>query len=265
MNKKILAVLAAVVFSGLLAGNNSVLAKNNKDVDVPEVDGVYDVAGRPDLKVRVIVHKAKPAPVPDPVAMCVADGASEAVVDAAGWKLPASWTYSLNAASVPLSVGGGNLSEIAANAFAAWSVNVPLVSIVPGLPTFVARAAFDGKNIIAWGTASSSALAITYIWYNTASGIVSELDTIINKKYVWKWADQDILPSCGIGRVSAFSGAYDAQSILTHELGHWYGLNDHYTSDFANNTMYGYGFKGDAKYDTLTNGDIAGLKIIYGN
>jgi len=265
MKKIFFAALPTILFSGLLAVADPTLAKNNKGIDMPEVDGVYDVAGRPDLKVRVIIHKAKPSPAPDPAAVCVADGASEAVVSAAGWKLPASWTYSLNAASVPFSVGGANLPEIAANAFAAWSANTQNVSIVPVAPAAVSRATFDGKNIIAWGTAPSSALAITYIWYNTATGIVSELDTIMNKKYVWKWADQDVLPSCGAGRISAFAGAYDAQSILTHELGHWYGLNDHYTSDFANNTMYGYGFKGDAKYDTLTNGDIAGLKAIYGN
>jgi hypothetical protein len=41
------------------------------------------------------------------------------------------------------------------------------------------------------------------------------------------------------------------------------GLKDHYTADYADNTMYGYGSLGETKKDTLTTGDINGVLAKY--
>ncbi len=79
----------------------------------------------------------------------------------------------------------------------------------------------------------------------------------MNQKFSWKWSDQSVHQDC------AYSNSYDAQDILTHELGHWVGLDDEYTSDFANNTMYGYGSQQEVKKDTLTTGDITAATAIY--
>jgi len=57
--------------------------------------------------------------------------------------------------------------------------------------------------------------------------------------------------------------AYDVQNILTHEVGHWVGLDDLYNSVDQDLTMYGYGGKGELKKDTLARGDTLGMDAIY--
>jgi hypothetical protein len=222
---------------------------------IPERDGIYTDPDHPGIKVRVFVHNEKPAQAtpPPPVQQCnLADPNSESLVSAAGWKLSPSWTYNLNLNSVPSSVGGANLIKIASDGFGQW--NTPTgVSFVPGPNTIVDRQAYDGQNIIAWGRTSGTALGVTYIRY-TSLGQVVDVDTIMNKKFRWSWSDSNIC---------AWQDTYDAENILTHELGHWVGLDDEYTGEFADNTMYGYGAKGEVKKDTITNGDFSGASAIY--
>lgn len=255
MFKKLFTILAILV---IVFGVSSslVLAKNDKNSDIPEEDGIYNVPGHPELKVRVFVHKAKLSPNPTSALQCgLSDIDSLAIVDAAGWKLPASFTYNLNPNSVPTYVGSGNWPIIAEKSFATWTNQLSgKINIIKGTNTSTSRYGLDGKNIIAWGTASGSALGVTYIWYNPSTKAVRELDTIMNQKFSWAWSGS---PVC------AYSGVYDAQNILTHELGHWMGLNDEYTAGYVNNTMYGYGSKTEVKKDTLTTGDIKGLVAIY--
>jgi len=226
-----------------------------QEADIPEKNGTYNVPGNPKFKVRVFVHNPKPEPTSSPVLTCN-DPDSLAVVPSAGWKLPSSVTYHLNPSSAPSSVGS-NLSTIAANAFSTWSSAAPgKVSFVQGSDTSVDRKGLDNQNIVAWGRTSGSALAVTYTWYNTTTKVAVETDTIFNKKFIWSWTPYSV-GACGI------SNTYDAQDILTHELGHWMGLDDTYNSSYANNTMYGYGATGEIKKDTLTSGDIDGVKAVY--
>jgi len=254
MIKKIFAIL---IVSVVLVGGNFVFAKNDKNIDIPEQDGVYDVPGHPELKVRVFVHRAGGKPIPTPVLRCELDDPdSPAVVHKEVWKLPSEWTYNLNPGSAPSLIGSENAVTITENAFAAWTNELKnKVTINRGVDTPITRKGLDGKNIITWGTASGSALGITYIWYNPGTGEVTELDTILNTKFLWTWSGDS---TC------AYTNSYDAQAILTHELGHWFGLDDEYDAvKYQNATMYGYGFKMDAKADTLTTGDIEGVKTIY--
>ena len=258
--KKILVFLTVFAFFlSFFAG--AVFAKNDSN-DIPEVDGTYNDPGHPGVKVRVIVHRAKPGPPPEPTLQCtdITDPGSTAVVSPAGWKLPPTWTYNLNPTSVPSFVGPDNLATFAGTGFSEWhSATGNKVNFIQGLDTTATRQAYDGQNIIAWGRVSSqNALAVTYIRYYQGGEAV-DLDTIMNKKYAWSWADQIVHPLC------AFTNTYDAQDILTHELGHWVGLNDHYEDAYADNTMYGYGSKMEIKKDTLTQGDITGASNIYNN
>jgi len=224
--------------------------------EIPEIDGIYTDPDYPDIKVRVFVHKEKPARSINSTLVCSPDPESDAVVHPAGWKLPQTWTYSLNLSSAPASVNGASLPTIAKNGFDDWiSASGKSVSFSRNADTLIDRQANDFKNIIAWGRTSGNALAVTYIRYYPDTGRVVDIDTIMNKKFAWKWANSN---TC------ADPGAYDAENILTHEQGHWLGLDDEYNAGlYGNATMYGYGAKGEVKKTTLTKGDKVGASQIY--
>jgi hypothetical protein len=263
MSKKIFSLVVFLTIFSLTVFFSPALAKHSElGDDIPEQDGVYNVPSHPELKVRVFVHKAKPdkpgKPSPEPTLICdLPDPESEAIVGPAGWHLPTGvWQYQLNIASVPSLVGSANLPTMAETAFSQWASNTNgKVAFTRGADTTLSVKGLDGKNIIAWGRTSASALGVTYTWYNSSTLEVVETDTIMNKKFIWSWS----VLTGGCARADA----YDAQNILTHELGHWLGLNDHYTADYANATMYGYGSKAEIKKDTLSSGDAAGTRAIY--
>lgn len=258
MKKFFLGFLVLALAFSFFAG--SAWAKNEPKKEIPEVDGVYDDPDFSGLKVKVFVHKNKSAKPgkptqPPPVWQCgLDDPASTATVSAEIWKLSSGWKYNLNPGSVPALVGSGNLVQIALNGFNAWKAPTGLV-FIQGENTTVNRQAYDHLNIISWGRISSSALGVTYIRYYPDTGKVVDVDTILNQKYTWAWS--------GGTTQCAYLGVYDAENILTHELGHWIGLDDEYTDEYQNATMYGYGTTWEVKKDTLSAGDFEGAAAIY--
>lgn len=263
--KKSLSFLLISSFVLLVVGSIA-SAKNIKFAPPSEEavsDGLYDVEGHPELKVRVHVHQAhgdiKSSSNSIGALVCnIPDPDSSSVTPKTPWHLPSAVTYRLNTGSVPAGVGGANLATISGNAFSDWSFAVGgKISFTRDSNTSTSRAQFDLQNIIAWGRTSNGTLAVTYTWYYPSTGTVAETDTIFNSRYSWAWADQSVHLGC------AYSNAYDAEDILTHETGHWMGLDDTYTSPFTDNTMFGYGGTGETKKDTLTTGDIAGVNLIY--
>lgn len=242
----------------------------------PDVSGVYGVPERPGMKVRVFAHPAKPVPPsapgktpkpsasPSPISVVnnslvcgLADPDSSAVVGKAGWKIPSgNWSYLLNLGSVPSGVGQGNLETIVNAGFTQYKTATGnKINFVRSSNTSISRARLDGKNVITWGRAGSGTLGVTYIWYYPSTGLTAEIDTIMNNRYKWSWSNSN---------VCADSSTYDAQNILTHELGHWLGLEDEYSAAFPDNTMYGYGSTNEVKKSTLTSGDVLGVNLIYG-
>jgi hypothetical protein len=228
--------------------------------NIPERTGTYRDFWHPDQRIKVIVHDShpisRPARVRDPQLSCgLADPDSSSVVPAGGWKLPANLTYRLNVNSVPRTVGSQNLVTMAANAFADWqAASGHKVTFTRGADTSRSSSRYDGQNLITWAYTSPYALGITYIRYIPDTGEVVDVDTIINKRFTWYWSNQ---ANC------AYNGVYDAEDILTHELGHWMGLDDTYDASFQDNTMFGYGATQEVKKDTLTTGDAAGVFAIY--
>ncbi|MEK7633715.1 MAG: hypothetical protein AAB437_02625 [Patescibacteria group bacterium] len=247
MSKKIIIFLFGLI---LFLAPLLVSAQKPEDWEPPEKNGTYDVPGKKNLKVRVFVHNPKPELLP--VLNCTDDNSSTAQVGAAGWKLTSNWSWYLNISSAPSSISG-NMLTIANNSIKTWQDKLTgKVTFSPLGTTTINRAKLDNQNIITWGRTSGTALGVTYIWY--FPGLAVETDTIMNKKFPWNWSLQ-----CG-----QYPNSYDAQNILTHELGHWVGLNDEYDSAvYADHTMYGYGSKGEIKKDTLTTGDIYGVASIY--
>jgi hypothetical protein len=231
-------------------------AKNNLE-NIPQKDGVYDIPNHPNMKVRVFVHYPKMFGKPAPAPVCTnSDPDSLSVVHAGYAHLPQTINYALNVSSVPSLVKGSNLPIIASNSIKVWTNAIGgKVTITQNGTTSVSKAnSDDGINVIAWGTTPSTALAVTYAMYYTSGpldGTIAGVDTIMNNRVPWSWG------SCN-------PKAYDAQNILTHELGHWMGLKDEYdAASYQNATMYGYGSLGEIKKDTLTTGDINGARAIY--
>ena len=113
-----------------------------------------------------------------------------------------------------------------------------------------------GQAHILWKGISASALAITYVWYNTLTEELVEADTVFNKNYQWDLTDI-FAGDCG-----GTTGAYDLQNIGTHEFGHWVGLDDLYSETDKDLTMYGYGETKELKKDSLGLGDAIGVLAI---
>ena len=249
--KKLLAFFFSVAF--LFVAVVAVSAQS-ENANIPERNGDYAVPGRPDVRVRVFVHEPKERPISASAAICSADDPSNAIVGPAGWKLPSSIVnFKVNQSSLPSSLAGMNLATVAATSFGRWTGAITPASSSPTLTytgsTSKTQKALDFENIITWGRTSGSALGVTYVWYYTATKLVADVDTIMNKKFPWG--------------VACTADSYNAENILVHELGHWFGLNDEYASVFVNNTMFGYGSKAETKKTTLSEGDKIGIDNLY--
>lgn len=242
----------------LLLFTTPVLAQPNNNAQIPERNGDYQDPEHPNLRVRVFVHEPRDARGGNQSTptTCPDNDTGTPTTPPAGWHLPnGTWTYNVNVSSVPSSVSS-NISSVVTQSFGAWNSAQGKVTLTRGDNTTVDRKGFDGKNIVAWGRTSGTALAVTYTWYYTATHEVAEVDTIMNVKFPWSWTPY-VNGACGI------VNTYDAQDIMTHEIGHWMGLNDTYDPTFKDNTMFGYGSKGEIKKDTLSDGDKAGILNIY--
>lgn len=111
----------------------------------------------------------------------------------------------------------------------------------------------DFKNNIQWvNLGASSTVAQTLTWAYRGSGEAVESDAQYNTYYPWS--------------TSGASNAMDVANVATHEVGHTFGLN-HPTSTSTNSclTMYAYVNYGQTFARTLGDGDILGIKAIYGS
>jgi len=110
---------------------------------------------------------------------------------------------------------------------------------------------YDGYNVVSWGTYSqANVIAVTFIWYIRGTRRILETDTLMNVYFAWS--------------LSGETGKMDVQNIMTHEFGHWCGLNDLYRDKDYWLTMYGYANYGETWKQTLGLGDILGLQAVYG-
>jgi hypothetical protein len=109
----------------------------------------------------------------------------------------------------------------------------------------------DYCNVVAWGYyGNSQVIAVTYIWYNRFTRKIVETDTMMNIQFSWG--------------LTSVTGTMDVQNIMTHEFGHWCGLNDLYRDKDYWLTMYGYASYGETYKRDLGLGDILGLQKVYG-
>ena len=108
----------------------------------------------------------------------------------------------------------------------------------------------DGYNVVDWGRYRNGVIAVTMIWYSGTE--ILEVDMKLNTRYAWSISED------GVAR------KMDVQNIVTHEFGHWAGLDDLYNAEDALLTMYGYSGYGVTYQRDLGLGDILGIQDVYG-
>lgn len=116
----------------------------------------------------------------------------------------------------------------------------------------------DYRNVITWGRAQPGVVAYAIIWYISSTGEVVDADMVLNSYYKWGVADGD-------EATADLASKYDIRNIVTHEAGHWTGLDDLYESKYWAMTMYGYASPGEEMKRSLEPGDVAGAWAIYGS
>jgi hypothetical protein len=110
----------------------------------------------------------------------------------------------------------------------------------------------DGVNQIEFvSLGASSTIAVTTTWYNRFTHRAVESDGQYNAYYPWS-------------RDGA-AGAMDVLDIATHEIGHTFGL-DHPkgSGGISCLTMHAYASLGETQKRTLGDGDLLGIRAIYG-
>jgi hypothetical protein len=103
---------------------------------------------------------------------------------------------------------------------------------------------------------ANGALAITLLTVNDDGKSVLDADIIIDGKHCF--TDVTTYPeSVRLNR----GNIYDLQNVITHELGHWFGLGENYVNTEA--TMYAYVDPFETKKRDLTTSDIEATQLAY--
>jgi len=142
---------------------------------------------------------------------------------------------------------GGVISTITASA-ATWDSATASTVFSYKTSTTATAGSRDGLNLVSFGAYKPGVIGVTYIW--TIGRRIIETDTRLNTYYTWS--------------LSGENGKMDVQNIMTHEFGHWAGLDDLYKSRDYWLTMYGYSNYGITYQRTLGLGDVLGLQKVYG-
>ncbi len=165
--------------------------------------------------------------------------------------------YEVNTASAPSYLDTTAVAAAIDDSFSSWQnqYNVlgrpdqSYIFYVKDGTTLTAGPHLDGHNVVSFAPLSSGTLAATYYWYDRRTKNLIEFDIVFNTMYTWS--------------TSGETNKYDVWNLGTHEAGHTLQLGDLYKSQTSELTMYGYGFTGETKKQTLGMGDMLGLERIY--
>lgn len=113
----------------------------------------------------------------------------------------------------------------------------------------------DGLNEVYFGELDPGTIGVTIVWGvfggPPKARELREWDQVFNTYYDWS------AESYGVPNMMDF------ENISTHELGHTMGMDDLYTSDCSEETMYGYGDFAETYKRDLAPGDTAGIQALY--
>ena len=262
--KLLFSLLSMALLVGLAADFSAAQGRGGGQGSAAVEDDPLQQPLPPGIRVRAFIHRPRVVE-PAHLGTCTPDDSlnSDTNYGLTGWHLPIGGiTWKLNSSTVPSSVGSPGVSAATAartaitDAFATWTAADTQKVFIDGGNTTAKNARFDRINAILWKNIGAGSIAVTYVWYYTATGLVAEVDMIFNKGYPWR-VFTDNVAGC-----STQYDAYDLLNIATHEIGHWVGLDDLYNDSDADLTMYGFGAGGELKKRTLGAGDISGVNEV---
>jgi hypothetical protein len=132
-------------------------------------------------------------------------------------------------------------------------------SVVPAGDTCSEKGACNNKYDCWDG--DTGAIALTTVLYSTRTGEIVDADIELNgESFVFTTMDSPICASAATPSRPSSCVSTDVQNTLTHEIGHFVGL-DH--SPLTDSTMYAYAQSGETSKRTLTQDDIDGVCTIY--
>ncbi len=190
--------------------------------------------------------------------------------------VPLSWRTGCMAYAVDhrggIDISASELEGALDNSFRAW-MNVTCDGLSPGFDVrgYTERAVCqdaefrgdDGNvNVVAmvndWDERDydSEAFAITTVWHNTRSGEILDVDILINEQL----GPYAICPATGCPPALPRDQVVDLENVLTHEVGHFFGIAH---SDVPNATMYFQAGRGETIKRTLAADDEEALCTIY--
>lgn len=216
----------------------------------------------PGIRVRAFIHTPRVIE-PSHLGICTPTSVGGEQVDwydCAPWLLPSTGIiWKLNEATVPTGITVSEARNAITGAFSTWS---GVIDPSPGLPHFidggrtsVKNTRLDGTSAILWKRLREGVVGETYVWYDTATNEVIEVDTAFNNRHPW-----GILPASTDG--CSDPDVFDLPNIATHEFGHWIGLADVFAA--VDLTMYLFAAGGEVKKRDLAYGDALGACTIYG-
>jgi hypothetical protein len=99
---------------------------------------------------------------------------------------------------------------------------------------------------------AKGALAITLVTADEGKGSILDADILVNGGHLFT----------DVAAAQSRSGTfYDLENVLTHEFGHWFGLDEDYMNTEA--TMYAYVYPGETKKRDLAQSDITAVQLAY--
>jgi hypothetical protein len=130
--------------------------------------------------------------------------------------------------------------------------------------------ASDNQNVIDEGDLPGgfldATLAWTCTWAETHNGVMMAVSADIRMNsgdYNWTYDPND--PACDPALPSdPQRWRYDVESVLTHEVGHVYGLVNLSAAEDVNQTMYPGIRRCTGHMRTLGRGDVLGMRALYG-
>ncbi len=210
--------------------------------------------GNPDVTVTIhaLCAGSDPGPLADPGTDCESDA-----YRLTGWR----WTRPVNYVVDQLTTQTLGLvnpaavmaaTQAAANAWDAETSADLVGTVTAGFTGSGGALISDGVNRVTFETHPLAPTAVAVTSTFSSGGIAFESDARYNP--IWAWS------------TSGSGGAFDYQNVATHEIGHTYGLG-HPVSNGANSclTMYAFVSGGALNARTLGDGDILGLRAIYGS